>query len=512
MRLSKNKMSNQKPFSIFAPSAFWRIVILVAVLAIGFGTRLYDLKDPPLDYAGARQLRSMMITRGKYYAMLDDAPEWKKDIARKQANIHGMIEPEIIESITAASYLIVGRELPWIARIYSSLSWVLGGLALYILTRKMVSDDGAMIALIYYLFVPFGLVASRTFQPDPLMTAMIITAWLAFYFWYQTSSWKWAIASGLTAGAAMFIKSTAVFFLLFGMAAVVLSRERISRILRDAQVWVIALLSGIPVLSYHIYGIFILGELESQLKGRFFPQIWDDPGFYRQWKNALTSVTGHTAILLLGLAGLVLIKKRLDRRLLLGVWLGYLLYGFGFSYHISTHYYYTLPVIPLLAVTIGSLAEGVFGWLRKPWLIPLIRLGTAAVILVGVGGGYYSLHEEDYGHEPGYYEKVAGFVNPESDIVALSQDYGYRLSYYGWLAVQPWKGTEDLRYIELRDSEVDPFSKRFAQFSSEYDYFVITRMKELRRQEKLHDELYDNYPIVREGSGYVIFDLQNPVE
>lgn len=497
---------------IFAPSQTWRWVIVIVILLSGFTTRMFDLTDPPLDYAAARQLRSAMIARGIYYSKLDDVSEIEADIARKQQIIHGMIEPEIIENISAVTYRLIGEEKIWIARIYSSLFWVLGGLALYSLTRGMVSDDGAIVALIYYLFAPFGLVASRTFQPDPLMTAAIVTAWMAFYHWYKSSSWKWAILSGLTAGLAMFIKSTSVFFLLIGMAVIVLTKRKVLETIKDLQVWVIALLSAVPVLAYNIYGIFILGELESQLKGRFFPQMWNDINFYVQWKNAISNVSGHLIILLIGLFGLLLIKNKKDLSFLLGIWVGYLLYGLGFSYHISTHYYYTLPVIPLLAVSLGAVAEKVFVWFRKKKLSTLVWIGTALVLLVGIGGGYYYLVRKDYRHEPPYYQKVADFVEPQAKIVALSQDYGYRLSYFGWRSVFPWKGKEDLRYIELRDSTVDPFSKRFSEFSTDYDYFIVTRLGEYRRQEDLFNELNDHYPIVVEGGGYIIFDLREREE
>jgi hypothetical protein len=505
-------MASSKEKSIFAPTEFWRIVIVVVILVCGFVTRMYDLTDPPLDYAAARQLRSAMIARGKYYASLEDVPEWQRDIARKQQNIHGMIEPEIIENITVATYQVAGGEYVWIARIYSSLFWVLGGLALYSLTRGMVSNDGAVVALVYYLFVPFGLVASRTFQPDPLMTAMIVTAWMAFYHWNRTSSWKWVLLTGLSAGAAMYIKSTSIFFLLIGMAVVVLSRKKLQEVVKDVQVWLIAFLSAIPVLAYNIYGLFIIGELESQLKGRFFPQMWNDLDFYLQWKNAISNVTGHYIILIVGLVGLILLKKKQDRYFLLGIWFGYLLYGLGFSYHISTHYYYSLPVIPLLAVTLGAVSEWFFVWARKFRLSALVLASTLVIVIVGIAGGYFILTKDDFRHEPGYYQKVANFVDPENNIVALSQDYGYRLSFYGWLYVQPWKGTEDLRYIELRDSEVEPFSKRFEEYATDYDYFIVTRMRELRRQDKLQDELYNHYPIVREGGGYVIFNLNERIE
>jgi len=498
--------------SIFAPTEFWRIVIVGVILASGFITRMFDLTDPPLDYAAARQLRSAMITRGIYYSTLNGVPEWQADIARKQQNIHGMIEPEIIETITAATYRVVGEEKVWIARIYSSLFWVLGGLALYSLTRSMVSDDGGLIALIYYLFAPFGLAASRTFQPDPMMTAMIITAWMSFFHWYRTSSWKWAILAGISAGVAMYIKSTSVFFLLFGMAFVVLSRKKILDTLKDFQVWVIALLSGIPVLTYHIYGIFISGELESQLKGRFFPQMWSDLGFYLQWKNAISNVTGHYLILIIGLIGLFLIKQKRDRFFLLFIWLGYFLYGMGFSYHISTHYYYTLPVIPLLAVSLGEISDRVINWFKEKKLTSLVWAGTSIIVIVGMVGGYYLLRRKEYRHEPPYYQKVANYVEPEAKIVALSQDYGYRLSYFGWRYVIPWKGREDLRYIELRDSKVNPFSERFSEFTTDYDYFIITRMSEFKRQEELFNELNDHYPVLVEGGGYMIFDLQERLD
>ncbi|MCJ7735243.1 MAG: glycosyltransferase family 39 protein, partial [Anaerolineales bacterium] len=359
---------------------------------------------------------------------------------------------------------------------------------------------------------PFGLIASRTFQPDPMMTAMIVTAWMAFYHWYKSSSWKWTILAGITAGAAMYIKSTSVFFLLFGMGIVVLSRKKILETLKDIQVWVIILLSGLPVLAYHIHGIFITGELESTLEGRFFPQLWNDLSFYLQWNNALSKVTGHYLILIIGLVGLFLVKKRRDQMLLGGIWLGYLLYGFGFSYHIITHYYYTLPVIPLLAVTLGAVSDRIIIWLRRYRLEPIILAGSAALVIIGVSGGYYIFATEDYRNEPAYYQKVANFVDPEDKIVALSQDYGDRLSYYGWRVVHPWKGTEDLLYMDLRDSEEDLFSVRFSKYSDNYDYFIITRMEEFRKQKELFNELNNHYPILVEGGGYIIFNLNERFE
>ena len=74
-------MKNETNITIFSPTKFWRITILVVILVCGFGTRLYDLTDPPLDYAATRQLRSAIIARGIYYGAATDVPECERAVA-----------------------------------------------------------------------------------------------------------------------------------------------------------------------------------------------------------------------------------------------------------------------------------------------------------------------------------------------------------------------------------------------------------------------------------------------
>ena len=504
---------NNKP--IFTSSSFWLVVVLLAILTCGFTARLFDLTDPPLDYASTRQLRSAMIARGMYYSHAQDVPEWQREIAVDMGKLP-MIEPTIIEAITAATYYIVGGEHVWIARIYTSLFWVLGGLALFLLVREMVSLDAAFIALVYYLFNPFGLIVSRSFQPESLMVALIILAWWTFFRWHQTSTWKWALLAGLSAGLAILVKFTSVFFLIGGMATVVLMRKSLKESIKDAQIWVIVALSALPSLLYTAYGVLITGALGQQFQGRFFPNLWSDIKFYTQWKNGLAGTSGHQIILIAGIVGLFFIKDRVKLGFLVGIWVGYIIYGFGFSYHFMTHRYYHLPAIPLLAISIGALAEYVFQWLRKsksPNLFAnLTRVGLVALILIGMGGAYYKLQEKDYRNEPEWYYNVASFVDRESKIVALTQDYGYRINYYGWIKPRIWLGTEDFEHSALQGAKQTPFSERFAEYVTGYDYFLVTRPNELERQTELHDELYNNYTIYKEGGGYVIFDLNTPLQ
>ena len=503
-----NKLTT--PTTIFAPSKKIGMIWLLVILICGLGVRLFDLTDPPLDFAATRQLRSALIARGLYYPQAENAQEWQREMAEKQG-MHSMIEPTILENIVAATYRLAGGEYVWIARIYSSIFWVLGGIALFLLVKEMVSADGAYLALTYYLFVPFGIVASRSFQPDPLLTALIVLSWWTFYRWYRTSTWKWALVAGVSTGSAMLVKSTAVFFLVFGFAMLVLSKEKIGKLIKDTQVWVIVILSSVPVLSYHLYGVFVVGSLGQQFQGRFFPEMLRELEYYLKWKNAVAAVTGHEIILATAILGLLFFIRKKELGLFLGIWFGYILYCLFFTYHITTHYYYHLPLIPLTALLLAGFFEVLIKYFKSKALIPLARIGLGIILLIGMGGGYYMFQEEDYRHEPYYYKKVADFVGHDSKVVTLSQDYGNRIAYFGWIRPLPWnigRNIDQAPHIK----EIDPFEEYFREFTTGYDYFVITNINEFHRQEQLHDILYENFDIFEEGGGYIIFNLKKELD
>jgi len=496
--------------SIFAPSKLWLVAVLGIILGCGLGARLYDLKDPPLDYAATRQLRSAMIARGKYYQIARNVPDWKRDVAIRMGK-HAMIEPTVMETITAGTYWIVGTEQVWIARIYSSIFWVLGGIAVYALSKEMTGVDGAIIGLVYYLFAPFGVIASRSFQPDPLMTAAIAFTWWTFYRWHKSHTWRWAVFAGLSAGITMFVKSTSIFFLLGGMAVLVLMRARIRKNIKDHQMWLIVVLSGLPVLLYHIYGLFIVGSLGEQFQGRIFPQLLIEAQFYRQLKNSIGTVIGHELLLIPAVLGLILLRSKENIGYLLGIFAGYVIYILTFSYHSTTHYYYHLPFIPLMAIAISSFSKYFLKVFHHPITNNLIRVFVVITILLGVGGTYYRLFKEDYRNEQYFYSKVANKVERDAKIAVLSQSYGGRISYFGWITPKVWLGTGDQEHTKLKGGELDPFEQKFSSFTKNVDYFIVTWQNELEKQKRLHDKL-NEHQIYDQGGGYVIFDLNEKIE
>ena len=489
----------------------WKAALAAALLA-GFGLRMVTLKAPPLDFAGTRQLFSALKARGMYYEYVTSVPAATRQLAISLGNV-GNIEPPILETIVSQTYRVTGEYL-WIARIYSSLFWVIAGLALFLLIREFASTGAAMIGMLYYLFVPFGVIASRAFMPDPLMVCLIIFTLWALFRWQNTSRWKWAIAFGLLAGATLLVKNLSAFFVVGGFAGVILGARGLKRAIRDPQVWTMGVLLVLPVAIYTLYGIVKLG-MAGQFSLRFFPKMWIDPAFYFRWAFTVNANIGWAAVLLAALS-IFLADPQRERPMLVGLWVGYLLFGFAFSYHFFTHDYYQLPLIPLVAISMAPALRLFFErfFERSPGLFA--RLALTVIVLIGIAiPAWYSRDQivnADYFNEPKFWATIGDKLgHTTDDVVGLTQDYGYRLAYWGWQGSYAWFTSADIGLRYLAGQNVD-LMKNFQQDTAGRKYFLVTMFSELDNEPAVKDLLNKNYPIYAQTSEYVIFDLQHPLK
>jgi len=288
-----------------------------------------------------------------YYQNLTEVPEWQRAMAVTKQQAAGLIEPQIMETLTAFGYCLVGSEQLWIPRLLSILFWLAGGVAVFLLGRDLTDANGGVAAATFYIALHYAVIASRSFQPDPLLTAAIVWALWAILRWQRQPGWGRAITAGLLGGLAIYVKSTAVFFIAGAWIGVILFGAGLKKALRNPQVWAMALLTVLPFAAYHVYGTAVLHLLESQFSLRFFPEMWIDPVFYLRWKGQIDSVV-RFPWLLVGLAGVFLIRDKAARSLIAGAFVGYFIYGIVFSYHSSTHDYYHLPLIPLVGLGLAG--------------------------------------------------------------------------------------------------------------------------------------------------------------
>lgn len=499
--------------SFIAPNRWALALVLAFLFGLGLGVRLTDLTDLPLDFHPTRQLFSAIKARGIYYQTSPelDIPEWKKDVALRAYRTDATLEPPIMDSLVAATYRVYGEHL-WIARIYSSMFWMIGGIFLFLLARQMLALDEALLALTVYLLLPYGVFASRSFQPDPLMIMFMLIGWWAAMRWAHQPAWKWAVLAGLAGGLAIFVKLTAVFFIAGGFIGAVLGRYSLKESLHLPQVWGMALLTILPGAAYVTYGVFIAGYLGSEFGGRFFPELLVDPFFYLRWEGKAALILGHLG-LALALLGLFFLRTRGNRIFIIALWAGYAVFGVVSNYHIASHDYYSLPLIPIATLSLGALGGAMLQALEEQAGGSVLkRVFIRMVLLFIVVMTFWQTRLEsvsvDYRPQAAFWETVGDALGHQPSVIAVTQDYGYRLVYWGWQRVSLWP---EARSAVFGEEEVS-LPSRFERLTANRAYFLVTDFEELGRHAGLEELLRENYPIHAQGDGFIVFDLAQNLE
>jgi hypothetical protein len=492
-----------------------RILLVAAILLLGFGVRLIDLSDPPLDFAPTRQLRSLIIARGYYDALNVPstramAPEDRNfDIQAGQAE--SVIEPTILEHLSAYTYALLGREDFRIPRLWSILFWVLGGIPLWLLSRKLIGETGALAALAFYEFVPYGIISSRAIQPDPLMVAVICSALYAQVRWSEKDTLARAILAGTATGLAVYVKATAVFFVGIPFLWLVFSGGFLKG-LRNSRVYLMAFLALVPAIAFTLWNAIQGGNAGAMFGSRFFISLYLQPHWYQSWFMNAKAMVGYFP-LFLGVLAIFLFHDKRKRAWYISLWVAYLLLGIVFSYHIYTHDYYSMPLIPIVAIGFGLFVSLIMeriqlenpGWLAKAIVLGVLAFACALSLLKA----RTDLLAANYQYEITYWKNLGNKLGRNSKVIALTHDYGYRLEYWGYLKPTLWQTSGDITVSDLAGQQQTPFLQEFKDKTEGKDFFLVTLINDFNSQNQLHDYLFAHYP-VEEGEGYLVFDLQHP--
>lgn len=489
----------------------WQLILLGVVFAMGLGIRLYDLKDLPLDFYAVRQLRSALIARSVYYQINPKIDPAQRQEALDTSNLE-IYEPPILEEIVGLTYEVIGSEQLWISQIYTSVCWLIGGLALLGLGRRFFSFYTLLVGLGFYFYLPFSVIASRSFQPDPWMVMWILVFAYTLNRWRETPTWKWALITGLVGGMAVLVKAFAGFFVASMLAAVVLVTLGFRTTFRSLQAWAMA---GIVLAPSVVYYLFMLKDRSAD-----FFSFWTlDLGkliftshFYADWLAMVTGITG-LAVIVAALLGTFIAPNAL-KPFLLGLWAGYGLFGLSSPYQFTTHEYYHLALIPLVALSIMPLLEVVLRQIAQQprfW-----RLMAVVVFLFSAGYDLYVarsvMYASNFKNEAVAWKRVGQAIPEENHLVAMTDDYGMRLRYFGWRTPTVyWPSMADLNLSALSGNAPMQYANYFKQATAGKDYFLVTAFGELDSQPQLKELLTTRYPIYKQGDGYILYDLTKPI-
>jgi 4-amino-4-deoxy-L-arabinose transferase-like glycosyltransferase len=484
------------------------LIALIVLLVAGFLVRMIDLTDPPLDFHATRQLREAIIAR-RIYLQLDPSADPEHVAYATDPALYDYVtrrEPPITEAIVALIYVLIGSETLWVSRIVTAIFWCAGGLGLYLLVKRLTSPDAGLISLGFYLFAPFGVIASRSFQPEALMVAGMIWSLYCFVLWLEEPTWKNAILAGVVTGLTIFVKPNPLFMLLPAYVLALFFIMGIKKSLKNAQVWVIAVLSG--VFAFVFYMIL------NPAAGGFLNNFWLDiksiiptSRYFLGWGSIVTDIIPFS-VLVTALASTLLYKKT-GQLLTIGLWVGYVALGIFFPHHIYTHNYYSIVLVPITAIALGQIGQVVAEYAANKKGI--IKAGVLLVAVFAIAYAswnvYKELDEKSYRGEPAGWRQVGDALPEDQRIIALTHNYGTNLAYYGYRMLTLWPYTGDLNLQSIRggDSTAD-FDAYFESRTASFDLFLVTHFGELNAQPLLMEKL-SQLPVYAEGDGYILYEL-----
>jgi hypothetical protein len=321
--------------------------------------------------------------------------------------------------------------------------------------------------------------------------------------------------------------------------ALMVYRKGSIRTLSSAHLYLFTVLSLLPMGLYYVYGSMIGGFLQGQVQGKVVPQYLLETYFWRGWLEQIGSMVGIIAFVG-GVLGILLLRPGLPRSLVAGMWGGYLLFGLVFTYHIHTHDYYSLQLVPLVALSLGPVWDTAIGYLgrnshsyyRRGFVLGLIVLAVGLSVvgqrttLLGIaqqGGGAKpfpgryigSALIADYGARASTYRKIGEIVGHSPRTIYSATDFGYPLLYYGRLDGEYWPSPDMLAWwrsrgratshLEGAATRSELFDKWYSEVSPEY--FIVIKSEGWRDDRGLR-RLLRPFPKVAKDRDYLVFDLR----
>lgn len=449
----------RKRFGLFA--------IGLALFMAAFGLRCYHLTQPPLDFHPMRQGWSLILARAYYFENAGSIPEWQRQVAQFSKQMTSLKEPPIMEHLVAWAYRLAGAEQLWIPRMFSIIFWLLGGLFLFLLAKEMVSPNGALVCTAFYLFAPFGIFMSRSFQPEAMMVMLFVAGILMIRRYYsQPFLMRLLVAAGIAA-LAILIKSIAVFPIVAAFLFVGVAKEGLRKGLLSIRCLCFLLTSLLLGLGYYFYMMFGPGRLGRVADTIFLPHLLLETSFWAGWLQVVGRIVGYPAVIA-GLIGIALLKNKSDRALLIGLWAGYIIYALLFTYTTATHDYYQVLLLPIVALSLGPIGSIIVARLqhlgcRWRWGLAVLGLFILAMVIhtglnirhdqfrkldpivkgrleilcsfIGLNPHYLKRINYDYEEEIAVARRIGEIVNHSTRTIFLAHEYGYPLRYYGQLFV-----------------------------------------------------------------------------
>jgi hypothetical protein len=469
-----NAEISQPQTSLFEQHPFWLRPCLILMFLLAALIRLDEIKAP--GHLLDREYTSAIFARAFYFMGNDQVEDWRRDIAVTTMNKQPVLEPPVVEYLVSLIYRGMGREEISYARYLTGAFWLVGGIFMFLITKKLLSTEPALFATLYYLFVPMGVIISRSFQPDSLMMMLFLASLYLLLNYFENGAKNYLLQASVVTAITLLLRPLVLFAIFFAFLALSLQNKGSWRKIIDRSLIIFSCVSLLPAVIYYGYGIFIAGFMRWKVSTSFMPHLLIKRDFWLGWFQLGIDVAGATC-LIAAIIGFFLLPNRATRSLMIGLAISYLVFGMTFTYHIHTHPYYHIQLFPIIAICAAACFARVVTALRnssaKVWPVPVI-LSLSISLYFAYRIERDSLYQVRMEPNPKTAWKIGELVGHNPHTVFVSRHYGLPLEYYGEFGGAPWPvRIEDPFYRQPGAHELS-VQERMEELGFRPEYFVIT--------------------------------------
>lgn len=484
--------------------------LLLLIIVIGLLLRLYKISSPLLDLYPVRQEMNAMLARSFFRNGIN--------IFNPQADFFGSGNPyfvlqfPLIEILSAIGYYFVGLK-ECVGRFLSVL-FSLGSIVLLYKTVKLLFEENtALLAAFLLAVLPISLYFGRTFMCESPMIFFSIGIVLSAYHWLVEGKKIWAVVCGVFSAIAFLTKIPTVYMLAIVIYLAYL-RNGFKFILKK-DFFLFLILSVMPALlwyslmmSEHLFGH--VTEISTLLS-------------YLTWNKFYLRIFESFAIFILTPLGIplfimgFLMQPNHKVQGLVYVWFCALLFYLFRTPDVNAfHYYYQLPFVPVVCIFIARALSKMLdhGFWRgtifsnfKGSTIVLVVCGIIAITSFVAIQPFYKWNRVTYNvgkfieaNTPASTLLIAGRCTQEGPLYYTDRK-GWIINESGILSyIQFYKG-KDFPKIEKEIDLVEFLITKGA------DLYFTTNIKAFKSDRILEDYMHSHFEILKQGEGFIIFDL-----
>lgn len=374
-------------------------LLLLIIIVIGFGARLYKIGSPIADWHSWRQADTASVTRLYAQNGLDLLRPRYHDISNIASGFDNPQGWRFVEfPIYNAAHLFLYKLYPKLGidewgRLTSILCSLASAFFLFLLGRRAWNAQIGLLAAFFFLILPFNVYFSRVVLPEPMAVMFLCISLWAFVRYVQNQKFLDVLISGIALSLAVLVKPYIIFY---GLAFLYLAYThfKIKGLILNTKLWVFLCIVTAPFFFWRAW-------------------MWHDLYLVGipHWKWAFNgdNIRGKPAF------WWWIVEERLGR-MILGVWMvlpftlgllakpkgkypyfvhclvaSQILYALTVATASVRHDYYQTLIIPAVAISlaVGSLAL----WNAKEFNKQIARLALLGSVVFGAFFSFYQIKE-----------------------------------------------------------------------------------------------------------------------